>query len=112
MDLESFFSGPALYIAYIMAILGVVAIVVGFVITSIGEPKKLIKFFAGLAILGIVLLIGYSLAGGEVTDKYVIYNVTTESGSKLIGGILTMTYLLLGVAVVATVAGWIMKLVN
>ncbi len=112
MDLESFFSGPVLIIAYLLIAVGAIAAILGPIITSLNNPKSLIKSLIGVVVLAVIFFIGYSVAGGELTPRYIEYGVTTESASKVIGGVLTMMYLLFGVALVAVVAGWIMKLVN
>lgn len=112
MDLEGFFSGPALIIAYLLIAVGAILAVLGPIITSISKPKSLLKSLVGLVVLGVIFFIAYSLAGDELTPKYTNYGVTTPSASKVIGGVLTMMYLLLGVAVASVVVGWIMKLVN
>ncbi len=112
MDLESFFSGTALYIAYILIIAGAAAAILGPIITSLSNPKSLLKTLIGIVVLGVVFFIGYSLSGSEVTPKYIEYGVTSESSSKLIGGVLSMMYILLIVALISALVGWIMKLVK
>lgn len=83
-----------LYIGY--ALVGVAAIssIILPLINSFNDPKTLIKSGIGLLVLIICFGLGYALSGSEVTDVYAKFGVD-EGQSKLIGGILTMMYILL-----------------
>ncbi len=101
--MEGFVANYGLYLAYILTIVGVVLAIVLPLIKSLDEPKQLIGTAIGVGILIVIYGIGYMISGSEVTARYIESGVETEGLSKLIGGMLTMVYLLLGIAVVGIV---------
>lgn len=92
----------ALYLAYVMVIAGTIGAIVFPLIQAFGEPKKLVQAGIGIAGIGVLYLIGWALAGSEVTTKF-IENGVDESLSKIIGGVLVTMYLLMGVALIGIV---------
>ena len=66
------------------------------------DPKSLIKSAIGLGGLVVIYLIGYAIAGDEVTPKYVEFNVDS-SISKMVGGVLFSMYILMFTAVVGII---------
>ncbi len=98
--MEGFVANYGLYLAYILTAVGVVLAVVLPLIKSLDEPKQLLGTAIGVGILVVIYGIGYMISGSEVTARYIESGVETEGLSKLIGGMLTMVYLLLGIAVV------------
>lgn len=100
--MEVFVSEFGLYLAYILFGIGLIAAIVLPLVKALDEPKQLVKAGIGLGGLLVVFLISWAIAGNEVTNMY------TEKGvgvglSKLVGGVITMMYLLMGIAVVAIV---------
>lgn len=91
-----------LYFAYTLVIIAAVAAILLPLISSMGNPKSLLK--SGLGILAIVAcyFLAYALSGSEVTLQYSKFNVGPEL-SKIVGGTLIMAYLLLGVAILGIV---------
>lgn len=88
----------ALYASYILVLVAAVAAVVLPLIQSLDDPSSLIKSGIGLAALVVVFLIGYAISGSEVLPSYAEFNV--DAGlSKFIGGLLTMMYILIFVAI-------------
>ena len=71
-------------------------------IKSLGEPKVLVKSLIGVALIVVVFLIGWALAGNEVTAKYASFGIN-ETSSKLVGGALTTMYILFVLAVIGIV---------
>lgn len=71
-------------------------------IKSLGEPKVLLKSLAGVAVIAVIFLIGWAIAGDEVTAKYASKGIT-EASSKLVGGALTTMYILFVLAVIGIV---------
>lgn len=113
MDLESFLSGPAIILAYILIVGGaVMAIVVPIITALISNPKSLLKGLAGVLIIGVLLFIGYSMSGNELPARYIEYNVKTPEASQWIGGVITLMYILLGIAITSVVAGFVLKIVR
>ena len=94
MDLFDIF----LYIGYALTFLAAAGAVILPLISSLGNPKSLMGTGIGVAALLILFGISYALSGSEVTDIYREFDVDA-SGSKTIGGMLTMMYLLIGLAV-------------
>jgi len=101
--MEGFVANYGLYLAYILTAVGVVLAIVLPLIKSLDEPKQLISSAIGVGILVVIYGIGYMISGSEVTARYIESGVETEGLSNLIGGMLTMVYLLLGIAVVGIV---------
>ena len=111
MGLELFMSEYVLIVSYILCIGSTIVAVLGPIITSLNNPKSLIKSAASLVILLVFFFISYALADNEVTPKYLAFDVNSE-GSQLIGGILIMTYLLFGLTILGIVVNWVTKLFN
>ncbi|UXP30857.1 hypothetical protein N6H18_10885 [Reichenbachiella agarivorans] len=87
----------ALYISYTLTILAALAAIIFPLINSISDPKSMVKAGAGLAALVIVFLISWAISGSEVLPAYAEFEVGA-SLSKFIGGLLTMMYILTGLA--------------
>jgi hypothetical protein len=100
--MEVFVSEFGLYISYALFAVGVLLAVVMPLIKAFDEPKKLVKAGIGLGGLLVVFLISWAIAGNEVTTMYTTKGVDVGL-SKLVGGVLTMMYLLMGIAIVAIV---------
>ncbi len=97
-----FVSEYGLYLAYILFAIGLLAAIILPLIKAFDEPKKLIQAGIGLGGLLVVFLISWAIAGNEVTTMYTTKGV--DAGlSKLVGGVLTMMYLLMGIAFVAII---------
>ena len=88
-----------LYLAYGMVILAALGAVVLPLIQSAGDPKALMKTGLGVAAILVVFFIAYAISGNEVTDLYRKFDIT-ESSSKLIGGVIITSYLLIFIAVI------------
>ena len=91
--MESFI-GPALYITYVLIIVGAAAAVLLPLIQSLSNPKELMKAGVGVAALIVVFFIEYSISGDEVLPTYIDRGVDANL-SKMVGGIMTMMYILL-----------------
>jgi len=99
-----------LYIAYGAIIIGfALAILMPLITALIGDPSSLFKPLIGVAVLGVIFLIGYLLSGNEVTEVYATFGV--DAGlSKTIGGALTAMYILIFVLIGGLIVGEISKL--
>jgi hypothetical protein len=91
-----------LYIAYGLTIIAAIGSVLLPLINSLGNPKSLIQTGIGIGSLLLIFIISYALSGNEVTATYKDFDVDA-GGSKTIGGMLTMMYLLIGIAVIGIV---------
>lgn len=96
--MEGFVANFGLWLAYILVILGVLLAIIFPIISSVGEPKKMVKTLIGLGAILVVFGLGYIISGSELTAKYIESGVDTEGLSKMIGGMLTMVYILMGIA--------------
>ncbi|MDH5598965.1 MAG: hypothetical protein OEY34_07565 [Cyclobacteriaceae bacterium] len=98
-----------LWAAYVLFIVALISAVVLPLINAMSNPKSLLFSLGGIAILGVIFLVGWVLSGDEVTAKYISKGVESASVSKLIGGGLTMMYILFIIAVVGIVFSEINK---
>ena len=89
-----------LNITYVLLGVGVVAAIVLPLVNAISNPKSLLGSVVGVVFLVVVFLVSYGVAGDEVTKACVQFGVDA-SQSKLIGGVLNMTYGLLGISILA-----------
>ncbi|MGK7397751.1 MAG: hypothetical protein ACNS62_24465 [Candidatus Cyclobacteriaceae bacterium M3_2C_046] len=112
MDFSDFVVEYGLYAGYILMIVAALAAIVLPLINAISNPKSLIKGVVGIVFLGVIFIIGYALAGSEVTQAYITQGVTESSASKLIGGALITMYILVAIAIVGIVFTEIVKLVK
>lgn len=100
--------------SYILIGLALVAIFLANIINVVnllinGEISKLIKSAVGLGVFILIFLIGWGIAGSEVTEKYAMFNVTTSS-SKLIGGALITTYAMVGLVTIGVIFSLLARL--
>jgi len=100
-----------LYGAYLLVIVAALGAIVLPLINALGEPKKLLKSVLGVVVIGVVYLIGWGVAGDEVNAKYIAFDITSTS-SKVIGGVLITTYILMGIAMVSIVYSEIAKIIR
>lgn len=111
MDFIDFISQYGLIAGYILIALAVVSAVVLPLINAISNPKSLLMGVIGLVALGLIFLIGYAIAGNEVTEIYLTSGVG-ETGSQLVGGLLITMYIILGAAVIGIIFTEIVNLVK
>jgi len=100
-----------LYGAYLLVIVAALGAIVLPLINALSDPKSLLKSVLGIAIIGVIYLIGWGISGDEVTAKYIQFDITSTS-SKVIGGVLITTYLLMGVAVISIIYSEISKILR
>lgn len=110
-----------LYIAYALVALALLAAILMNFINALKDPKTLIKSVGGIAVLGIIFLIGYSMAP-DVLDaaattafenaKIDVNAESTGRTFKLVGGAMTTTLVLVVIAVVGLVYSSISKLIR
>lgn len=108
--MESFID-PALYITYVLIILGAAAAILLPFLQSLSNPKALAKTGIAIVALVVVFFIAFSLSGNEVTPVYVERGVDATL-SQTVGGMLTMMYILLIGAVVGIVFTEITKAIK
>ncbi len=109
--MEESFVNIALYVSYLLVILAALGAIVLPLINSLGNPKSLVKSLIGVAALGVLFLVSWGVSGDEVTAVYTKFDITSTS-SRVIGGVLITTYLLMGVAVLSIIYSEIRKIAN
>jgi NADH:ubiquinone oxidoreductase subunit 6 (subunit J) len=92
----------ALYLSYLMIIVGALGAIILPIFKASGDPKSLLQSGIGVAGILVLFFIAYAISGNEVTPAYAPFNVTPGS-SKLIGGIIITSYLLILVAIIGIV---------
>lgn len=93
-------TSTGLYLTYALmglAVLGTVAAALYYMIT---HPKQGLRSLISIAILGGILLLGYILGPGEVTEKYISFGISDVSGSKWVDSGLIGVYVLSAGAIV------------
>lgn len=103
-----------LYLSYFMFAVAALGAIVLPLVNSFNEPEKLKKGLIGLGALLVVFLISWGIAGDELRTLYIDAEspVNTAGMSKLIGGTITMVYVLMGIAVVGIVYTEITKAIK
>lgn len=101
--MEQLIVNIGIIVAYVLVVIGVVSAVVLPLINSLNEPKSLIKSGIGILAVLVVFALGYALADSALTAKFIQSGVDSENLSRMIGGSLTMVYLLMGVAIIGIV---------
>ena len=101
--MEQIIVNVGIIIAYVLVVIGVVTAVVFPLINALSEPKLLLK--SGMGVVGVLIIfgIGYAISDSGLTTKFIQSGVDTEGLSKMIGGALTMVYLLMGVALIGII---------
>ncbi len=106
--MEAFVNGYLL-LAYLFLGIAVVAIIALPLIKSLDNPKSLVEMGVGILGLGVLFLISWLVSGSEVTEVYAKHNVGPEM-SKVVGGVLTLMYILSAVAIVGIIVTELKKL--
>lgn len=101
--MEAFFTDIGLRLGYILLALGVVVALAFSVMTVAMDVKAAMKTIIGIAVLLVIFVFSYSMAGNEVPPEYLRYNIT-PSVSKLIGAFINMAIALFGIGIAAGVA--------
>ena len=101
--MEQMIVNVGIIVAYVLIVIGIVTAIVFPLINAMSEPKTLVKSGIGVLAVLIVFGIGYALSDSSLTAKFIQSGVETENLSKVIGGALTMVYLLMGVAIIGIV---------
>jgi len=100
-----------LYLAYAMVGLAGLGAIVLPLVNAISQPKQLVKGLMGVAGLVVLYFISWAVAGSEVTAMYTEKGITASS-SQLIGGALTLFYLLTGIALIGIAYTEISRLIK
>ena len=74
------------------------------VINIVHHPKESLKIVAGVVVLGVIGLIGYSVSDGEILKKYLEFGVEKESQSRWVDTGLYLMYGTLAIAIIGIIA--------
>ncbi|MCG8389665.1 MAG: hypothetical protein MJA30_29200 [Cytophagales bacterium] len=97
-----------LWVAYILILVAIVSAVVLPIINSLGDPKSLVKPLIAIAVIGVLYVVSWALAGDALNAKAVALGVSAGV-SKAVGGALITMYILFIVAIVGIVFSEINK---
>lgn len=109
--MEDSFVNIALYVSYLLVILAALGAIILPLINALGNPKSLVKSLIGVGALVVLFLVSWAISGDEVTAVYTKFDITSTS-SRVIGGVLITTYLLMGVAILSIIYSEIRKIAN
>jgi len=100
-------------ITYALFIIAILAIIAMTVTALINKPKSAITLLIGSGVIVVLYFFGYAMDQGEVTEVYSKGGIiTTESDSKMVGGILTATLYMLLFAVGFAIFSSLKSLIN
>ena len=97
-----------LWVAYILILVAIVSAVVLPIVNSLSDPKSLVKPLIAIAVIGVLYVVSWALAGDALNAKAVALGVSTGV-SKAVGGALITMYILFVVAIVGIVFSEINK---
>ena len=100
-----------LYLTYVLFGIGALCSVILPLINVISNPKSLIKICVSIGAILAIYFLSYALSGAEVTSVYAKFGVN-KSSSKLIGGGLTMVWILLGLSFISSIALEVNRMIN
>jgi len=103
---------PYIAVTAIALIFAALAVIIFQLINIISNPKAGLKMLASLIGLGIIYFISYSLADNSIDAEHFVDNNITELGSKLIGSLIYLVYIIGGIAVFVTAGSSVFKLFN
>lgn len=95
--------------AKLLLIIGVVIMVISPIYGFIINPRNAVKMLISLGILAVILIIAYSMSGNTFTDLELETLKTTASTSKIVGTGLYVTYIALGLGVLAAIFASLVK---
>lgn len=96
-------SSISLIVSYILFALALGITLIAAIGNIVQHPKASVKLLAGIGVIALIAIIGYSVSKGEVLDSYIDFGVTTKGESKLVDLGLYMFYSLLGISLVGII---------
>jgi hypothetical protein len=97
---------PLVNMGYGLFAIGVVAIVAMFVISGVKDPQSIKQPLVFFGVIILLYFISRGVASSEIPENYGVD--TTEDLFNLSGGLLTMAYLLAGLAVASVIGGGVL----
>lgn len=105
IDTETF-----LNLGYLLLFLSVAVMVISPIAGFITNPQNIVKMLISIAVMVVVIIVAYSIAGNNLTDYRLEELQTTAEVSKLVGMGIYATYITFGLTVVAILYSSIIKL--
>ncbi len=105
IDTEGF-----LNIGYILLIVAVAVMVISPIVGFITNPQNIVKMLISVAVLVIVVVIAYSIAGNSFSDYRLEELKVTADTSKLVGMGIYATYIIFGLTIISILYSSIVKL--
>ncbi len=96
--------------AKVLLIVAVAVMVISPIYGIITNPQNIIKLLISLAVMVVVIVVAYSLAGNEFSEYRLEELKTTADTSRLVGMGLYATYIAFGLAIVAILYASIIKI--
>lgn len=107
--LYSIFVDYLLPVTYFLLGAAAIGAIVLPLINSLSNPKMLLGSLIGVAVIGVIFLISYGTASGEVTDVYEKFNVDSST-SKLVGASINTMFTLMILGIVGIIITEVSKL--
>lgn len=105
LDTEMFINWSIILLFVAVGIM-VISPIYGFII----NPQNIVKMLISIAVMAVVIIVAYSVAGNEFTSLRLEELKTTAETSRLVGMGLYATYIAFGLTVVAILYSSIIKL--
>lgn len=103
-------AAPLVNLGYGLFAIGIIAIIAMFVISGIKDPKSIKQPLIFFGVILVLFFISKGVASSEIPENYGVE--TTEDLFNLSGGLLTMAYLLSGLAVLSVIGGGIIAYIR
>ena len=100
-----------LYISYAATVFAALAAIILPFFKTTGDTKGLMQTGIITAVLLVIFAISYAVSGDEVNKIHQTFNISA-GGSKLIGGVLIMTYIMTFGTIGLALAAWVRGLVS
>lgn len=107
-------AGTGYFAITFFIILSIVGIVARFVLNAITDFKSVVKFLIGTGVVLIILLIAYSMATNDLKIEKQDYFTSFfgDSSSKMIGGIITTTFILLILSIFSMIGATVVGIIK
>lgn len=96
--------------AYIMLIVAVAVMVISPLYGFITNPQNVVKMLISIALMVVIVILSYSLAGNEFSDYRLEELKTTAETSRLVGMGMYVTFITFGLTILAILYSSIIKL--
>ena len=105
LDTEVFLS-----IAKLLLLVAAIIMVISPIYGIITNPQNIVKLLISLAVIVVVVIVGYSIAGDAVTETQDVKYGLTQTTSKMVGTGLYVTYIAFGLTVLSLLYSSVIKI--